>query len=94
MSRSPASPLHAWWQRQQFEPTAAGLLINPFFFARRGLLRELQAFFPELSGEVLDVGCGRKPYRRFVPANRYVGVDVDTPATRDHGDVDVYYDGR
>jgi len=94
MSRPPASPLRAWWQRQQFEPTAAGLLINPFFFARRGLLRELQGFFPELTGEVLDVGCGRKPYRRFVPATRYVGADVDTPATRDYGEVDVYYDGR
>jgi SAM-dependent methyltransferase len=82
------------WQREHFEPGGLGLLINPFYFARRGLLRELSAFFPQLTGEVLDVGCGRKPYRTYVPAVRYVGLDVDTPATRALGAADVIYDGR
>lgn len=50
--------------------------------------------FPELTGAVLDVGCGRKPYRARVAATRYVGVDVETEATRAYGDVDVFYDGR
>jgi SAM-dependent methyltransferase len=64
------------------------------FFARRGLLAELRPLFPELTGAVLDVGCGRKPYRARVAATRYVGVDVETEATRAYGDVDVFYDGR
>ena len=81
------------WQKEQFEPGWLGLLVNPFYFARRGLLRELRAFFPELTGEVVDVGCGRKPYRAFVPATRYVGLDIDSPVTRALGVADVWYDG-
>lgn len=94
MNAPTGAGLRGWWRRQQFEPSWAGLAVNPFFFARRGLLAELRAFFPELTGEVLDVGCGRKPYRTHVAATRYVGVDVETEATREHGDVDVFYDGR
>ncbi len=88
------NPLRTWWRRQQFEPTAAGLLVNPFFFARRGLHAGLGELLPGLSGEVLDVGCGRKPYRQLTRATRYVGVDIDTPATRALAAADVYYDGR
>lgn len=77
-----------------FEPGWLGLLINPFYFARRSLWRGLTPLLAQLKGEVLDVGCGRKPYRRLVPAaTRYVGVDVDTPVTRAWGTVDVFYDG-
>ena len=87
--------LWKWVWRQQFDPgLAAGWLVNPFFFARRGLLRALDEFFPRLTGVVLDVGCGRKPYRRFASASRYVGVDIDTPVTRAIAAADVFYDGR
>lgn len=82
------------WRKEQFEPGLLGLLVNPFFFARRGLARELRAVLPELKGEVLDVGCGRMPYRALVLASRYVGVDVDTPVTRELAAADVFYDGR
>jgi len=86
--------LRTWWRQQQFEPTAAGLLVNPFFFARRGLRDGLGEFLPALTGEVLDVGCGRKPYQHLTRATRYVGVDIDTPATRALAAADFYYDGR
>jgi SAM-dependent methyltransferase len=86
--------LRTWWRTQQFEPSAAGLLVNPFYFARRGLRAGLGEFLPDLAGAVLDVGCGRKPYRPLTRATRYVGVDLDTPATRALAAADVYYDGR
>lgn len=85
--------LRARWWREQYLPTWLGLLINPFYFARCGLLRELARHFPRLTGDVLDVGCGNKPYRDLVPAKRYVGLDVDTPFTRRVGAADVFYDG-
>jgi SAM-dependent methyltransferase len=47
----------------------------------------------QLAGRVLDVGCGRKPYRHLVPATSYVGLDVDSPVTRSLGAADVFYDG-
>jgi SAM-dependent methyltransferase len=70
------------------------IAINPFYFARRELLHKLRPLLAELSGEVLDVGCGRKPYRAFVSAERYVGLDIDSPVTRALGTADVLYDGR
>lgn len=69
------------------------MIANPFYLARSGLLRELQEFFPELTGEILDVGCGTKPYRAFIPATRYVGLDIDNPETRRRGFADLFYDG-
>ncbi len=82
------------WAKEQFDPGWLGLLVNPFVFARGGLQRELKPLLAELRGEVLDVGCGRMPYRGLVPATRYVGVDVDTPVTRELAAADVFYDGR
>lgn len=86
--------LHRRFWREQYEPTWLGLLINPFYFARRGLLTELRPLFAELKGEVLDVGCGNKPYRALVPATTYTGLDVDTPFTRKVGAAEVFYDGK
>ena len=91
MSGRAQSPGRRWWWRQLFAPGWVGLLINPFFFARRGLWQEMQPFLAQLGGEVLDVGCGRKPYRKFVPATRYVGIELDTPELREIGAADVYY---
>ena len=82
------------WAREQYDPSWLGVLVNPFYFARRGLLCELRPLLAGLTGEVLDVGCGRKPYRAFVPAVRYVGLDIDSPVTRALGAADVLYDGR
>lgn len=31
---------------------------------------------PFVTGTVLDVGCGRKPYKRLFPDNEWVGLDV------------------
>jgi SAM-dependent methyltransferase len=82
------------WRAEQYDPGWLGLVANPFYFAQRGLRRELQPLLAQLTGEVLDVGCGRKPYRDLVPAACYVGLDVNTPATRALGAADVFYDGR
>lgn len=85
--------LRARFWREQYQPTWLGLAINPFWFARRGLLDELSRHFPSLTGDVLDVGCGNKPYRALVPAVRYTGLDVDNAFTRRVGAADVFYDG-
>ncbi len=85
--------LRARWWREQYEPTWVGLIVNPFYFARRGLLEELSVHFSSLTGDLLDVGCGCKPYRTLVPASRYVGLDIDNPFTRRVNMADVFYDG-
>lgn len=54
--------------------------IRPWHFqwlAVKDLYPELHARLAELRGGVLDVGCGNKPYRRWLrQADRYVGLDV------------------
>lgn len=82
-----------WWWQEQFTPGPLGLVVNPFFFARRGLLDGMRGSFRYLQGDVLDVGCGRTPYRAYVPAARYVGLDLDTPELRELGGADLFYDG-
>ncbi len=94
MAAQPSSSFAGWWRRQDFEPGNLGWLVNPFYFARRGLLTGLQEFFPRLTGEVLDVGCGQKPYRKFIPAMRYVGMEIATTIDDAPRVADVYYDGR
>ncbi|EPR42148.1 hypothetical protein dsx2_2872 [Desulfovibrio sp. X2] len=56
--------------------------------AREGLLspylcrRRLAAARPHLRGHVLDFGCGGGSLARFVPPERYTGVDVDAESLR------------
>lgn len=79
---------------QQYNPGMIGLLINPFFHARRGLYRAIAGAAPRLKGRLLDVGCGQKPYRRLFPASEYVGLEVDTPENRARKQADYFYDGQ
>lgn len=80
--------------RAQFEPSALGILINPFFLARRALWRAMEDMAEEARGRMLDVGCGTQPYRRlFAHADEYLGLEIDTTEARERGVADVYYDG-
>lgn len=86
--------MKTWWKKQQFRPGVLGWTVNPFYFARRGLLQGLAEFLPQMQGRVLDVGCGQKPYRMLVPASEYLGVDIDSEVTRRLGIADLFYDGQ
>jgi SAM-dependent methyltransferase len=81
------------WQREQFDPGWLGLALNPFFLARRGLWRAIREFAPRLSGRLLDVGCGTKPYRALFTVQAYVGLDIDSETTRRLAVADLLYDG-
>lgn len=85
--------LHARYRREQFNPGLLGLFINPFFLARRRLRRAVAAMAGELSGRLLDVGCGTKPYRDLFQVSEYLGLDIDSETTRRQGTADVLYDG-
>jgi SAM-dependent methyltransferase len=85
--------LLAWYRVQQFDPSMVGLLFNPFFLARRRLRSSMQALAQELSGRLLDVGCGTMPYRALFMVDEYVGLDIDSETTRRRAVADVLYDG-
>jgi SAM-dependent methyltransferase len=86
--------LMTYYADEMMRPGFVGLFINPFYFARRELLKAMRELGPEIRGRVLDVGCGSRPYERFVSATEYVGLEIDTPENRRTKLADVYYDGR
>jgi SAM-dependent methyltransferase len=69
--------------------------LNPFYFARKELRREIGSFAPKMQGRMLDVGCGTKPYRElFSSTSDYVGLEIDTPENRVAKRADFFYDGN
>lgn len=85
--------LKAIYHRQMFFPGWLGIFVNPFYFARSGLRDAMTELAPMLSGRLLDVGCGSKPYRSLFAVDAYVGLDIDSEVTRKSGIADQLYDG-
>ena len=78
---------------QQYNPGIVGLFVNPFYHARRGLYQAISDVAGRFEGRLLDVGCGRKPYRSLFGNCEYAGLEIDTPANRSDKHADYYYDG-
>ena len=85
--------LRDYYRGQLARPGLAGLLVNPFYFARMGLHEAMREFSGHVTGRVLDVGCGSRPYERLFAAGEYVGLELDTPENRASKRADLYYDG-
>jgi len=86
--------LRNYLREQQFNPGIAGLWLNPFYHARRELFRAIKQLAPQMSGTILDVGCGNKPYASLFDADEYVGLEIDTPENRAGKRADYFYDGE
>ncbi len=87
--------IKAYVLKQQFAPGVLGIWVNPFYFARKGLYDEVARLAPRMPGELLDVGCGTKPYQGlFSSAERYTGLELDTPGNRVAKRADYFYDGN
>ena len=59
-----------------------GIFTNPFYFARKGLLENIRSLSGDITGNVLDVGCGQKPYRELFSVRSYTGLEFDTAQNR------------
>lgn len=77
-------------QKEDFNPTLFGLLVNPFYFARKGLNENISYMASKMAGSVLDVGCGQKPYRNLFQTNNYIGLEIN----KNNKKADIYYDGK
>lgn len=65
---------------------------------RSSILRALKEVLPYLKGELLDVGCGKMPYRSYVLSNssvkKYVGIDLANALSYDKEiKPDIIWDG-
>jgi SAM-dependent methyltransferase len=88
-----AFSLYGYYRRQQFFPGCAGIFVNPFYFARKGLARHIAELAGQIRGRTLDVGCGTKPYAHLYGSDEYVGLEIDTPQNRAGKNADCFYDG-
>lgn len=79
--------------KNQFEPSFVGLFTNPFFIARRGLMKSIKESGAEIKGKTLDVGCGTKPYEQFFNHSEYIGLEIETTLNRELKKADYFYDG-
>lgn len=72
-----------------------GALVNPFYLNRRPLYKALKSELEEnYYNNVLDVGCGSKPYRALFRTKSYIGIDVEVSG-HDHAnsEIDEFFDG-
>lgn len=83
------------YKKESFQPGVFAAFINPFFFIRRSLYLAIRVKAPQLSGKLMDFGCGRKPYQNLFTVEQYIGVDIEVSG-HDHNNslVDIYYDGE
>ena len=79
--------------RQMFFPGLFAIFFNPYYFARKNLCLAMIRLSGELTGSLLDVGCGAKPYRDLFNPDSYKGLDIDSPIVRERGLADDFYDG-
>lgn len=88
------SYLRGLYHRQMFYPGVIAIFINPFYFARKGLVSAISELAHGIHGDLLDIGCGTEPYRRLFNVQSYTGLDIDSPLSRERGIADQLYDGK
>lgn len=68
-------------------------VLHPFYFARRNLFKYYKIHSSKLGGDLLDIGCGSKPYKElFNHCKSYVGLEIE--ANKNLNDIDFTYDGK
>lgn len=83
-----------WHQRIQHDPPLWSALVNPHFLPRRALHAAMRKAACFLCGRVLDVGCGKQPYRNLLShASNVTGIEIDTPISRANSRADIFYSG-
>lgn len=86
--------LKKFYLKQQFQPNILGAFFSPFFIARYALYQEVRKSCSAISGRVLDIGCGSKPYENLCSATEYIGLEFDSEANRKNTKADAFYDGK
>ena len=81
---------------EAFLITPLSIVINPFYIIRNGLFKSISEIAPKLNGNILDFGCGSKPYELlFKNAESYIGIDLEVSGhNHKESKVDFFYDGK
>ncbi len=80
----------------RFFPAPIAAMYQGTFLIRRALFKAIEPIARDVRGDVLDFGCGSKPYRAlFTSCDSYTGVDIAVSG-HDHAEseIDIFYDGK
>ena len=67
-------------------------LLHPFYFSRRNLFKFYKKYSSRLKGNLVDIGCGNKPYKNlFKHCKSYVGLEIQS---QNKNSADFTYDGK
>ena len=77
---------------REFNPS----ISHPYYFIRKNLYRKIGEYADQLRGDLLDFGCGSKPYKSlFRQAASYTGIDFENPGhPHINEQIDYFYDGK
>jgi SAM-dependent methyltransferase len=79
--------------KEELNPKIIGLFL-PAYFITKELYRNMSDLAPRLSGRLLDIGCGTKPYQSMFNVDEYIGIEIDDEGRKNHTHADVLYDGK
>ena len=79
--------------KEERNPKIIGLFL-PAYFITKELHRNMSDLIPNLSGRLLDIGCGAKPYESVCNVDEYIGIEIDDEGRQNHTHADVLYDGK
>jgi len=59
--------------KAEFNPKIIGLFLPGYFMAKE-VYHNMLNLTPKLSGRLLDIGCGTKPYEFMCNVDEYIGI--------------------
>lgn len=82
--------------REAFAPKWHSIFFNPFYIIRTRLYRGIKKHAHYMKGDLLDFGCGSKPYRAIITVDKYIGLDYETEVSQRNPllAADAFYDGK
>jgi len=82
------------YSREEFNPRIIGLFL-PDYFVTKALHHNMSKLTPRLSGRLLDIGCGAKPYKDMcINVDEHLGIEIDDEYPLQKSDADYLYDGK
>lgn len=82
--------------RQQFMPSFLGVFFNATYLNRRTIYQSILKNKANMSGVLLDFGCGSKLYEPIFDTTKHIGVDLEVNEGHSNptDKVDFFYDGK
>ncbi len=80
----------------QHQTSFLSFFVNKGFIIRRALWKEIKLYAKNANGNILDFGCGSKPYETaFTNCDSYTGLDIEESGhNHSNSRIDVFYDGK